>query len=70
MTLDDLRLNPRARNCLLAARVETVEQLLAHSPRQLLQIRRFGESTLAHVVAALAAHGLYLATAEPIGQPA
>jgi DNA-directed RNA polymerase subunit alpha len=56
----DLRLSVRASNCLEAEGIATVRQLVSRSEDELLEVRNFGETTLAEVREKLSSMGLHL----------
>lgn len=58
MSVDELMLPTRARNCLQGERIETVRELVVRSEEDLLRLRSFGETTLAEVRIKLAEMGL------------
>ncbi len=57
-----LDLSMRAYNCLEKAGIMTVRQLIAQSPRSLLELNNLGETTLRLIVDQLALKGLKLMT--------
>ncbi len=60
MTIDDLDLTERPRNCLKRAQVITLNDLLERTREDLLAINNFGEKSLDEVVARLDERGLAL----------
>jgi len=60
MSLAELDLSVRATNCLEAENITTVRDLVARTEEQLLELRNFGETTLAEVREKLADIGLRL----------
>ncbi|WP_433330059.1 DNA-directed RNA polymerase subunit alpha C-terminal domain-containing protein [Spirillospora sp. CA-294931] len=56
--IDDLGLSTRAHNALRREGIVTISELTACDRREPLDLRQFGASVLAEVVAALARHGL------------
>ncbi len=60
MSLAELDLSVRATNCLESENITTVRDLVAHSEEQLLEVRNFGETTLAEVREKLSDIGLRL----------
>ena len=60
MSLAELNLSVRATNCLESEGITTVRDLVSRSEDQLLQVRNFGETTLAEVRERLTAIGLRL----------
>ncbi len=60
MSLAELNLSVRATNCLESEGVATVRDLVSRSEDQLLQVRNFGETTLAEVRERLSCVGLRL----------
>lgn len=65
MTVAQLNLSSRAGNCLEAENIRTVRDLVMHSEEQLLELRNFGETSLAEVRDKLAAMGLRLGMRVP-----
>ncbi|MHC4645181.1 MAG: DNA-directed RNA polymerase subunit alpha C-terminal domain-containing protein [Planctomycetota bacterium] len=53
-------LTVRASNCLRAARIKTIGELIEHRPRDLLKYRNVGTATLLYLVKGLSDYGLYL----------
>lgn len=62
LLIEDLDLSERPRNCLKRAQVNTVGELLAKTPDDLLAITNFGQKSLDEVTAKLDERGLSLAT--------
>ncbi len=60
MSLAELKLSVRASNCLESENIHTVRDLVSRSEDQLLEVRNFGETTLAEVKEKLADIGLRL----------
>ncbi len=60
MSLAELELSVRATNCLESENITTVRDLVSRSEEQLLEVRNFGETTLAEVREKLADIGLRL----------
>ncbi|MCE5268125.1 MAG: DNA-directed RNA polymerase subunit alpha [Planctomycetaceae bacterium] len=60
MSLAELELSVRATNCLESENITTVRDLVSRTEDQLLEVRNFGETTLAEVREKLADHGLRL----------
>ncbi len=60
MSLADLKLSVRATNCLETEHIRTVRDLVARTEDELLEVRNFGDTTLAEVKERLASLGLYL----------
>lgn len=58
VTLDDLDLTTRTRNCLKSAQIETVEQILAMTPNQIFKIPEMGRKSLRDLRDNLSAHGI------------
>ncbi len=58
--VDDLELSVRARACMSVLGVATVADLVAHTEKQLLDAKNFGQTSLEEVKKRLAAHGLAL----------
>ena len=59
-TIADLYLTNRVFNCLLNARISTIEQLTSYQPEQLMQIKNFGAVCLQELRNALRRKGLRL----------
>jgi DNA-directed RNA polymerase subunit alpha len=64
----ELRLSVRAGNCLEGEGILTIRDLVQRNEDQLLEIRNFGETTLAEVREKLATLGLHLGMRLPSGQ--
>jgi DNA-directed RNA polymerase subunit alpha len=60
MSLAELELSVRAMNCLESENITTVRDLVTRTEEQLLEVRNFGETTLAEVREKLADIGLRL----------
>ncbi len=60
MSVAELDLSVRATNCLESEKILTVRDLVARTEEQLLDVRNFGETTLAEVREKLADLGLRL----------
>jgi DNA-directed RNA polymerase subunit alpha len=60
MPLSELNLSVRASNCLESENIMTVRDLVTRSEDQLLEVRNFGETTLAEVRHKLRDLGLHL----------
>jgi DNA-directed RNA polymerase subunit alpha len=60
MTIADLNLSVRARNCLEAENIHTLRDLVSRTEDQLLEVRNFGETSLKEVLEKLQALGLRL----------
>jgi len=60
MSIDDLDLSVRSRNCLEAVHMRTVGDLVTKSGAELLKVRNFGKTSLAEVEGKLAELGLSL----------
>ncbi|MEN6458913.1 MAG: DNA-directed RNA polymerase subunit alpha [Thermoguttaceae bacterium] len=70
MSLAELDLSVRATNCLESENITTVRDLVTRTEEQLLEVRNFGETTLAEVREKLADIGLRLGmrlSAAPVG---
>jgi DNA-directed RNA polymerase subunit alpha len=63
VSINDLELSVRATNCLEAAKIATVEQLVSMSENDLLNLRSFGKTSLREVKRKLADLGLSLGMA-------
>ena len=60
MSIDDLDLSVRSRNCLEAVHMRTVGDLVTKTGGELLKVRNFGKTSLAEVESKLAELGLSL----------
>ena len=60
MSLAELELSVRATNCLESENITTVRDLVTRTEEQLLEVRNFGETTLAEVREKLSDIGLRL----------
>jgi DNA-directed RNA polymerase subunit alpha len=60
MVVADLKLSPRAANCLHAEGISTIRDLVGRSREELLEVRNFGETTLQEIEEKLAEIGLQL----------
>jgi len=60
MSLAELELSVRATNCLESENIITVRDLVTHSEEQMLEVRNFGETTMAEVREKLSDIGLRL----------
>ena len=58
MSVHELELSVRSNNCLEAAKVETVAQLVAHTEVEMLKIRSFGKTSLREIKRKLEEMGL------------
>jgi DNA-directed RNA polymerase subunit alpha len=65
MPLSELNLSVRASNCLESENIMTVRDLVTKSEDQLLDVRNFGETTLAEVQQKLRDLGLHLGMRVP-----
>lgn len=65
MTLSDLKLSVRAKNCLEFENITTVGQLVSRNEDDLLDLRNFGETSLNEVKQKLNEHGLRLGMRVP-----
>ena len=65
MSLSELNLSVRASNCLESENIMTVRELVTRSEDQLLEVRNFGETTLAEVQLKLRELGLHLGMRVP-----
>ncbi len=68
MVVNELKLSVRASNCLEAAQIRTVRDLVQRTEDQLLEFRNFGETTLAEVREKLSNMGLHLGMRLPSSQ--
>jgi DNA-directed RNA polymerase subunit alpha len=66
MSLSELMLSVRASNCLESENIMTVRDLVSKTEDQLLEVRNFGETTLAEVQQKLRELGLHLGMRLPI----
>jgi len=69
MSVHELELSVRANNCLEAAEIELVGQLVSMSEADLLKIRSFGKTSLREVKRKLEDHGLSLGMNVPFHPP-
>jgi DNA-directed RNA polymerase subunit alpha len=60
MSLAELKLSVRAMNCLESENISTVRDLVQRNEDQLLEVRNFGETTLAEVKEKLRQIGFHL----------
>lgn len=67
MPLSELNLSVRASNCLESENIMTVRDLVTRNEDQLLEVRNFGETTLAEVQQKLRDIGLHLGMRVPAG---
>ena len=58
--IEELKLSERSQNCLKRAHINTIGELIGHTPKELLGITNFGEKSLREVQEVLAAHELSL----------
>jgi DNA-directed RNA polymerase subunit alpha len=65
LSLAELKLSVRAMNCLESENIHSVRELVHRTEDQLLEVRNFGETTLAEVREKLADLGLYLGMRVP-----
>ena len=65
MSVNGLDLSVRALNCLEAAEVKTVRELVSHAEGDLLGVRNFGKTTLLEIKTKLRDHGLLLGMGAP-----
>lgn len=68
MSISDLKLSVRANNCLEAAQIRVVRDLVQRTEDQLLEFRNFGETTLTEVREKLTTMGLHLGMRLPSSQ--
>lgn len=66
MSIAELNLSVRANNCLETENINTVRDLVQRTPDQLLEVRNFGETTLAEVKEKLTQLGLRLGMRVPV----
>lgn len=69
MSLAELNLSVRASNCLEAENIMTVRDLVRYSEDQMLDVRNFGETTLAELQQKLRELGLHLGMRVPTPTP-
>lgn len=62
--IEDLELSVRPYNCLKAARIETIGDILKFKPNELLRFRNFGRKALNEIEHTLAKRGFYFSKAE------
>ena len=67
MLVSDLRMSLRANNCLHAAGIESLRDLVSRSREELLEVRNFGETTLQEIEEKLRELGLHLGMDVPAG---
>jgi DNA-directed RNA polymerase subunit alpha len=67
MRLAELKLSVRASNCLESEGIGTVRDLVQLTEDQLLEVRNFGDTTLAEVRERLQELGLHLGMRVPAG---
>jgi DNA-directed RNA polymerase subunit alpha len=60
MSVDELELSVRAQNCLKAANIRTIADLVQYDEKRMLQFRNFGKKSLAEIAEALRERGLHL----------
>ena len=65
MALVDLHLSVRASNCLESERIQSVRELVVRTEDQLLELRNFGDTTLAEIKEKLSELGLHLGMRVP-----
>ncbi len=63
-SIEELGLSVRSFNCLKRAGIDTIGQLLAYTPAEMLKIRNLGEKSLEEVTEKLSEHDLELTDAE------
>lgn len=51
--IENLSLSVRAYNCLKRAEINTIQQLLSHTPQSLLSIEKLGKTVLAEITSSL-----------------
>ncbi|MCK4277364.1 MAG: DNA-directed RNA polymerase subunit alpha, partial [Phycisphaerae bacterium] len=66
MSIHEIELTVRASNCMEAAKIETVGQLVNMTEAQLLEIRSFGKTSLREVKRKLSDLGLSLGMSIPL----
>ena len=67
--IEELQLSFRAHNCLKRAQINSVAELLTHTPQSLLEIKNVGQSTVDEVVARLQKLGFSLAPEPEPAEP-
>ncbi len=65
MSLAELKLSVRASNCLETENINTVRDMVTRTEDELLEVRNFGDTTLAEVKERLAELGLHLGMRVP-----
>jgi len=60
MSVKELELTVRSSNCLAAAKIETIGELVAKSENEMLKYRNFGKKSLDEITALLENYGLHL----------
>ncbi len=69
MSLAELKLSVRASNCLESENILTVRDLVSRAEEDLMEVRNFGDTTLAEVREKLSELGLRLGSRVPQGSP-
>ena len=64
MNIDELELSVRSYNCLKRAGINTVQQLCAKTPDDMMKVRNLGRKSLEEVLAKLKELNLSLSTQE------
>ena len=60
MTIEELDMSVRSFNCLKRAGIDTVEDLISHSPEEMMKVRNLGKKSLEEVINKLNSLGLEL----------
>ncbi len=64
MSIDELELSVRSYNCLKRAGINTVQELVAKTPEEMMKVRNLGKKSLDEVLAKLEDLGLELSPSE------
>ncbi len=66
MSIDELELSVRSYNCLKRAGINTVQELVAKTPEEMMKVRNLGKKSLDEVLAKLKDLGLQLSPSEEV----
>ena len=66
MSIDELELSVRSYNCLKRAGINTVQELVAKTPEEMMKVRNLGKKSLDEVIAKLKDLGLQLSPSEEV----
>ena len=66
MSIDELELSVRSYNCLKRAGINTVQELVAKTPEEMMKVRNLGKKSLDEVLAKLKDLGLQLSPSEEL----